>query len=331
MANTTYLDLTGLQEYDKQIKAKVVADDATALQSAKDYTDELANGAVKTNTDAITKLNGLDTESGSVAKAVKDAKDTIESEIGNLENLETQNKANLVVALNEVANSVEAGGSGSVVTISTDVTTEGYAKSYTFKQGSKNLGVIDIPKDMVVSSGTVETDPVGQDKGTYLVLTLANATNDKVYINVGKLVDIYKAADSAAQVQISVDSATREISATIVAGSIGATELAADAVVTAKIADANVTKAKLAADVLTSLGKADTAIQESDLTDLKADVSANKTSLAEGGATDLAIKAAKKSGDDAQSAVNSLDTRVTKLEEDTFTPISNEQIDALFA
>lgn len=298
MANTTYLDLTGLQEYDKKIKAKVAADDAATLASAKD--------------------------------AIKEAKESVEVKIGTLDNLTMTNKTDLVVALNEVAASIEAGGTGSVVKISTETTTEGYAKSYTFTQGSTKLGVIDIPKDMVVSSGTVEKDPKDQPPGTYLVLTLANATNDKVYINVGTLVDIYTAKAEATQIQLAIDSTTREISATIVAGSITATELAADAVITAKIADGNVTKAKLSTEVQTSLGKADTAIQETDLTDLKADVAANKASLGTDGATTKAIADAKKAGTDAQTSVNALAERVDILEADTFTAITNEQIDALF-
>ena len=357
-----YLDQAGLTHYDEKIK-KVISDgDATTLVAAKKYVDdteqfdkagtaatkvkELADGAVKTNTDAIAKLNGADTVEGSVAKAVKDAKDTVEAKIGTLDNLTTQNKADLVVALNEVAASVEAGGTGSVVKISTETTTEGYAKSYTFTQGSTKLGVIDIPKDMVVSSGTVEKDPKDQQPGTYLVLTLANATNDKVYINVGTLVDIYTAKAEATQIQLAIDSTTREISATIVAGSITATELAADAVVTAKIADGNVTKVKLSKDVQASLGKADTAIQEADLTDLKADVAANKASLAEGGATVLAIADAKKAGTDASAEVTALadgqvatnkadiaglKTKVETLESTSYTAITNEEIDALFA
>lgn len=299
MANTTYLDLAGLQEYDKKIKAKVAADDATTLASAKE--------------------------------AVKEAKESVEGKIGTLDNLTMTNKTDLVVALNEVAASVEAGGTGSVVKISTETTTEGYAKSYTFTQGSTKLGVIDIPKDMVVSSGTVEKNPADQPAGTYLVLTLANATNDKVYINVGTLVDIYTAKAEATQIQLAIDSTTREISATIVAGSVTATELAADAVVTAKIADGNVTKAKLSTEVQTSLGKADTAIQEADLTDLKADVAANKASLGTDGITTKAIADAKKAGTDAQTDVNALKERVDTLEADTFTAITNEQIDALFA
>lgn len=184
---------------------------------------------------------------------------------------------------------------------------------------------------MVVSSGTVEKNPADQPAGTYLVLTLANATSDKVYINVGTLVDIYTAKAEAAQIQLAIDSTTREISATIVAGSVTATELATDAVVTAKIADGNVTKAKLSTEIQTSLGKADSAIQEADLTDLKADVAANKASLGTEGATTKAIADAKKAGTDAQTSVDALAERVGTLEADTFTAITNEQIDALFA
>lgn len=357
-----YVDLAGLGHYDEKIK-KVIADaDAKVASDAEGMYEkqgvaatkvqELADGAVKTNTDAIAKLNGADTVDGSVAKAVKDAKDAVEAEIGTLDSLTTQNKASLVVAINEVSENIKTGGAGSVVTVDTTTTTEGYAKSYTIKQGGKTVSTIDIPKDMVVSAGTVEVDPEGQEKGTYLVLTLANATQDKIYINVGKLVDIYIAKASATQVQVAIDPSTREISATLVAGSVTATELAADAVVTAKIADGNVTKAKLATDVQTSLGKADTAVQEADLTDLKADVAANKTgvadlkeSLAEGGATATAIADAKKAGTDAATAVTALEsgqvatnksdiaalkTKVETIEGTSYVAITTEEIDALF-
>lgn len=361
-----YIDLAGLSHYDEKIKKVITDADAKIVSDAEGMYEkkgvaatkvqELANGAVKTNTDAITKLNGADTVEGSVAKAVKDAKDAVEAEIGTLDNLTTQNKASLVVAINEVSENIKTGGAGSVVTVDTTTTTEGYAKSYTIKQGGKTVSTIDIPKDMVVSAGAVEVDPVGHEKGTYLVLTLANATQDKIYINVGKLVDIYVAQASATQVQVAIDPSTREISATLVAGSVTATELADDAVVTAKIADGNVTKAKLATDVQTSLGKADTAVQEADLTDLKADVAANKTgvadlkkSLAEGGATATAIADAKKAGTDAatdaatavatlesgqvatnKSDIAALKTKVETIEGTSYVAITNEEIDALF-
>ena len=145
---------------------------------------------------------------------------------------------------------------GAAVTITSDTTTAGALKSYTVKQGDTTIGVIDIPKDMVVQSGEVVTNPEGHAEGTYIKLVLANATNDEIYVNVGNLVDIYKAKESATQIQIAIDPSTREISATVVAGSIGSTELADDAVVTAKIADGNITKAKLSTELQTSIDKA---------------------------------------------------------------------------
>ena len=98
-----YLDTTALTALVAQIKAE----DEKALAAAKKYTDEapydaagsaataesnakthaetkvqeLANGAVKTNTEAIAALNGADTVEGSVAKAVKDAKDALQENI----------------------------------------------------------------------------------------------------------------------------------------------------------------------------------------------------------------------------------------------------------
>lgn len=187
--------------------------------------------------------------------------DNLETSVGALSNLSTSAKDNLVAAINEVLSKVNDAEEAGKVTISTEPTTSGMLKSYTVKQGDTTVGTIDIPKDMVVKSGEVVVDPEGQTKGTYIVLTLANATEDKIYVNVGSLVDIYTAAQSATQVQLAINASTREISASIVAGSIGTTELTNAAVVTAKIADGNVTKVKLATDVQASLEKADSAVQ----------------------------------------------------------------------
>lgn len=98
MAEKKYIDLTGLTRYDEKIKAVIDSKDAAALKSAKDYADslagnydaagtaetkvqELANGQVKTNTAAISKLNGDAKTEGSVAKAVADAQAGLETKI----------------------------------------------------------------------------------------------------------------------------------------------------------------------------------------------------------------------------------------------------------
>ena len=98
MAEKKYIDLTGLTHYDEKIKAVIDSKDAATLKSAKDYADslagnydaagtaetkvhELANGQVKTNTEAIAILNGGTNTDGSVAKAVADAKTGLETKI----------------------------------------------------------------------------------------------------------------------------------------------------------------------------------------------------------------------------------------------------------
>ena len=209
--------------------------------------------------------------------------DMIAAVTGNLTDLTTDAKTNLVAAINELDAALDAEKTNSKVTLE-ESTSADYAKVYTVKQGKTTVGTINIPKDMVVSSGTVEVNPEGQTAGTYIVLTLANATSDKIYVNVGTLVDIYTVKADATQVQLAIDSSTREISATIVAGSITATELAANAVTTAKIANGNVTLEKLATDVQTSLGKADSALQASDI----AEGGANGTISVKG--TNVAVK-----------------------------------------
>lgn len=92
----------------------------------------------------------------------------------------------------------------------TESTPEGFAKIYNIKQTSTGLNAtINIPKDMVVSSGKVETYTLSGEwglAGTYLVLTLANATSDKVYINVGNLIEYVTSGSTADdQIQIEID------------------------------------------------------------------------------------------------------------------------------
>ena len=218
--------------------------------------------------------------------------DAVELDLGNVDSLSTENKT-VVGAINEVLAAVGTGGTAAVVTVTSDTTTDGMAKSYTIKQGTTTVGVIDIPKDMVVESGSVVVNPEGQAEGTYIKLVLANATNDELYINVGTLVDIYKAQASAAQVQLAIDSSTREISASIVAGSITSTELAANSVITEKIADGNVTKAKLSSAVQASLDKADAAATAADLDAAELRLDAIEEQLGDGGSVADQIATAK--------------------------------------
>lgn len=120
-----YLDTAALTTLVAQIKAedekvKAYADKAvedagksydvagaaaTAESNAKKYTDELANGAVKTNTEAIATLNG--TGEGSVAKAVAEAKTLIDADIDGVEAIANKNKED-IAAINDGTNGILA-------------------------------------------------------------------------------------------------------------------------------------------------------------------------------------------------------------------------------
>lgn len=130
-----------------------------------------------------------------------------------------------------------------------DTATAGMSASYQLTKDGTGIGaVINIPKDMVVSSGVVETkDAAGVwgVAGTYLVLTLANATSDKVYINVSDLIEYVTGAAAA--------------------DGIITTSVDANHVLTATIGDGKITKAKLVKAVQDSLALADSALQEADL------------------------------------------------------------------
>ncbi len=186
---------------------------------------------------------------------------TVEDHIGPMGAF-TEVGTTVSAAIVKLANDIKTAQDAGAVTVSTETTTAGMSKSYTFTQNGHQITVIDIPKDMVVSSGEVVKDPAGQAPGTYICLTLANAEQDKIYINVAGLVDIYTAAEGAAEVQLAFGGTNGyEVSATLVDGGVTATKIAEGAVTTAKIADKNVTKAKLEQTVQDSLGKADTAVQ----------------------------------------------------------------------
>ena len=127
-----------------------------------------------------------------------------------------------------------------------ETATAGMSASYQLTKDGTGVGaVIDIPKDMVVSSGRVVTNPDATHTGTFLELTLANATNDKVYINVSSLIEYVTSGSKT--------------------GDMVVVDVSADHKVTATITDGTITKAKLASAVQTSLGKADTAIQQAGL------------------------------------------------------------------
>lgn len=150
-----------------------------------------------------------------------------------------------------------------------DKTSADYSAVYHLTKDGVNVGAaINIPKDMVVKSGTVETNPAGKPAGTYLVLTLANATEDKIYINVGDLIEYVTAGDSPdGMVIVSVSD---------------------DHKVTATLGNASITEAKLAKDVTDKLAKAVSAVQSVTTSTTNGNISVDGTDVPVHGLQDAA-------------------------------------------
>ena len=112
-----------------------------------------------------------------------------------------------------------------------------YAAVYNLTKDGVAVGAsINIPKDMVVESGSVVVNPEGQAEGTYIKLVLANATNDTLYIPVDSLIE-YVTSGSAT-------------------GDMVVVNVSDDHKVTATITDGTITLAKLSTEVQTAIGKA---------------------------------------------------------------------------
>ena len=181
--------------------------------------------AKKAGTDAQASVNALDTRvgvipSGSAATTVIDYVDK------KIEAIPKQTDYSLTI--NNPASST-------------------YAQVYEFKQRGKTIGTINIPKDMVVQSGTVETKEAGAwgKAGTYLHLVLANAENSSIYINVGDLIE-YVSAGSGENDAIQIS-------------------ISADHKVTATVKDGSITLAMLASGVQTEINKAHTHANKAEL------------------------------------------------------------------
>ena len=236
----TSADETAIKE--ELVGASGDASTANTVYGAKKYADEKAEAA--------------QSAAEAKAQAAQDKADEVAADLGDVDGLSTTSKT-AVGAINEVLAAVGTGGTAAVVAVNAKGGTDDYAQVYEITQGGVSVGTINIPKELVVESGEVVVNPSGQTAGTYIKLVLQNVA-EPLYIDVAKLVDVYTAAQDAAQVQLAING-SNEISATIVAGSIGTTELGDNAVTTAKIADANVTKEKLSAALQGSIDKADAA------------------------------------------------------------------------
>lgn len=177
--------------------AKAAQDVANAAQSDVDALEGLVGtlpeGAIaKTVTGYIDEaagkvaadLTALDGSLADVAKSGAAADVSIADEGGKITATTVEG------ALAELAEAISVTSTAGAVTCEKS-SPDGVAARYIFKQGGVEIpnAVVDIPKDMVVESGEVVTNPEGQPAGTYIVLTLANKEENKLYINVTDLIE----------------------------------------------------------------------------------------------------------------------------------------------
>ncbi len=174
-------------------------------------------------------------------------------------------------------------GADYTVTMSALGANTDYAQRYELKQGpagsQTTVGTINIPKDMVVESGTVvtltETDAAGHTAGTYIKLVLANADSSEVWIPANSLIE-YVTSGSAAGSMVMIDvDAQHRVTATITDGTVTKAKLAQSVQDSLDLADSalqsigngDITKAMLETSVQNSLDAADSALQASDISE----------------------------------------------------------------
>lgn len=184
----TVYKMVKINDYQFKLQSKAKAADETTWVDVPNSIIDIPN-----DTEAINELKGL-VGSDSVQKQIEDA-------IGD-------------IVFTDYTVTVTASDS------------EDYAKVYTIAQAATGLNAtINIPKDMMVSSGAVVENPEGQEAGTYIVLTLANATQDKIYINVADLIEYVTSGSTANdQIQIAID-AEHKVTATLKDKSVSLAQL----------------------------------------------------------------------------------------------------------
>ncbi len=226
---------------DTALKTAILgeADYAQTVKSAYELATSKATMTEVEAKDYATKAEAqgyADAKDSAIAEAKKAGTDAM-AKIGTI-----PEGATATTAIGYVDEKIAAIPTQTDYTVTCNATTpEGYAKRYTLSQCGNQIVSIDIPSDMVVSSGKVVENPTGQPAGTYIELTLANTTKDKIYINVGDLIEYVTGA--------------------VAADGIITTSVNDKHVLTATIGDNKITKAKLVKSVQDSLGKADTALQ----------------------------------------------------------------------
>ncbi len=261
-ASIEYVD----SKFDALPQIRAIASDVEAWAKKKNVVDVVISGYTKsdasgalTATDtiavALSKIeNSISTISNAATKVVASNKNgyiTVDGKDVKVYELKTDGTTivtaedgtigvgavtmDKVTGLNDKLTAIENGIP--TYSIEKDADSGDYAAVYHLKKNDEIVGVpINIPKDMVVESGSVVTDADAAHKGVYIKLVLANATNDVIWIPASGLVEYVTSGSSV--------------------GDMVVVAVSADHKVTATITDGTITKAKLSVDIQTALDKA---------------------------------------------------------------------------
>ena len=212
--------------------AKKAGDDAQAdLDAYKTTNNEAVAAAKKSGDDAMAeaqkKVGSVAAGDNSVTVAGTDTAPTVAAKISqDADNALELAEDGLKVVIPAAAE----------YTIEKSADSGEYAAVYTLmKNGVQAGAAINIPKDMVVESGSVVENPEGQAEGTYIKLVLQNVA-EPLYINVGSLIEYVTSGSQTGDMVVITVSDDHKVTATITDGSI--------------------TLAKLATEIQTAIGKA---------------------------------------------------------------------------
>lgn len=180
----------------------------------------------------------------------------------------------------------------------------GDVATYHLTKDGVNEGVaINIPKDLVVASGSVITAVAGKlpegvtKAGTYIQLNLANS-DKPLYINVGSLIEYVTGGSGENDaIQINVSSDTHKVTANVKNGSL--------------------TKEMLAAGVVASLDKADTAVQTVAAGETNGTIKVDGTEIAVAGLQNAAFATVESINSTAQGYVDTAKQALEGAENDT--------------
>lgn len=301
----------------------------TAYTNAEAYTDEKVNALKGT-------LNGtITTEKGKVFTSITQTNGVLSYTDAALTSLDITRSATEKVAgttveeaLESLASSIDAGGTGSVVSVKeiTNGLADSVLKAYEIWQGpdtnpANKKGTINIPKDLVVTAGSVVNGTWNEGtftestsgKNKALKLVIANQTAP-VYINPSDFIDVYTGGQNN-EVNVAV-SGTNEITATI--GTVDATKISYNSSnVNAELTNINTTLTKHQSDLTsynTRIGSLETAAKGLSYTVTDDSAYISVVSSTNGGATTFTISTSDIASDTnlkaLQTSYNTMNTEL---------------------